>query len=241
MQITATAYDSGLWAVRLETTGAVGRVDWYRRRAGAETHIGAVDGDGVLWDYKPELGLTYEYVAVDDVDSVTSPPVSITSSHPILSSTTSAIARRVTVVEYRPYRGDGRSVWHPVLGRNDPLVTIHPALYPQGTLRLWAADNDERLALIDMLRLGEPLHLRTTCSERLDSMHLLMLSWSDPFPNDRRRSGPCYIDIEFQAMSDTPGIVPPDPGRTYQTVLDAHDTYQDVLITWPTYRALLDG
>lgn len=234
---TATV-DAALYAVRLQATGTTGTVDWYRRYAGANTHVAT---GALAYDYAPDLNTPYEYIAVDDTDSQTTAQVTVPADRPVLSSTTSPLARAVTVVDARPYEGEGRSVWHPVLGRTDPFVTIHPALYPAGTLRFYAATHSERVALIRLMERGEPMHLRTTCPERLDTMVFIMTRWRDPFTRDGARSGPAYIEVDYQRVTEVPGIAPPAADRTWQTVLDDHTAWQDVLDGYGSWRDVLDG
>lgn len=240
--LTATV-NTTYYGVRLEATGGVGTVRFYRSRAGEDAYIGSDTGDpAVVVDYEPELNVVWDYVAIDGADTAVVTGITVPSDMPILASTTSALAKPVTVVDFRPYNAQARSVYHPVLGRSDPLVTVHPMTFPSGLIRFYAPDNNERVALTDMLYTGEPLHLRSTCFDRLDSFYFLALSWSDPFVNDTQREGQSYIEVEFQAVGKVPGIVPPDADRTYQTgMVDVFGTYQDVLVTWATYRQLLDG
>jgi hypothetical protein len=238
MEITATVEPS-LWAVRLHATGATGAVEWTRRSpGGVDTIVGTWD---LVWDYGPELNRPYTYIATDDTSAEVSQTVTVTADRPVLASTTSPIAYPVTVVEYRPLRGEGVTRWHPVLGRSDPFVTIHPALYPSGLLRLLAPDHTTRIQLWQLLEGGEPLLLRTTCADRVDSMTFVATSWEDPFLGAAARSGPATIDIDFQRITEVPGIAPPIPDRTWQTILDGHTTWQDVLGSYKDWRAVLDG
>jgi len=240
--LTATV-DTSFYGVRLEATGTVGTVRFYRSRAGEDTYLGSATGEPAVWvDYEPELNVSWDYVAIDDADTDVVAGITVPSDVPVLSSTTSSLALEVVVVAFRPYTSEARSVAHAVLGRVDPLVTIHPMLYPSGLLQFYAADNTARQQLLDMLYTGEPLHLRTTCAERLDTIYFLAVTWSDPFTNDQRREGQAYVEVEFQAIGKPTGIIPPDASRTYQTAMvDVFATYQDVLVTWGTYRQLLDG
>lgn len=237
MQITVTV-NPDIWAVRLEASAAVGQVDWVRRTGGRDEPVGS---GTLVWDYTGELNRSYTYIATDDVDTEVSAPTTVTSDRPVLSSTTSPMAVQVDVVDQRPLFGQGRSVWHPVLGRNDPFVTVHPALYPSGLLRLSAPTPTVRGNLIDLLTRGEPLSLRTTCPDRVSSMVFLMLSWSDPFTRTGRKGGPAYLEIDFQQVTEAPGILPPAPDRTYATILAEHTSYADVAASYATYRDLLDG
>ena len=240
MNITAAVVPS-LWAVRLEATGATGQVDWYRRRLGRDTKVGSTQGDGVLFDYMPELNVTYDYTAVDDTGSDSVPGVIVPADGPVLSSTTSAIAHRVTVVRIRPFRVFGRSVAHDILGRTDPVVTIHPSTYPEFDLQLLLRGAQDRDTLLPLLELGEPLVIRSNCPDRVPTRVFIMREAQDPYINDDRRDYPAYLDISAIAVTESPGLVGPDPDRTYQSVIDQHTTYQGVLDSYPTYRALLDG
>ena len=241
LALTATV-DQSIWAVRLEAIGGTGTVEFYRSRLGQDVYLGSSTGDPALWvDYGPDLNVAHDYYASDDTDTDVVTGITVASDVPVLSSTTSPIAAAVVVVAYRPYTAEARSTVHRVLGREDPLVVIHPFAYPTGTITFYAAANSDRVKLYDMIRLGETMHLRSSCPDRLDTFYFQPLQYTDPFMSDDRRSGPSYVEIEFQATGVPTGIVPPDASRTYQTWVDVHPTYQDVLTTWADYRAALDG
>jgi hypothetical protein len=231
VQITATVVES-VAAVKLTAAGATGEVHWFRRYGGVDTPIGT---GAVLWDYGVPLNLPHEYRATDDETVATAGPVTVTSDRPVLASTISNIAARVTVRTAHPLRGEGQSVWHPVLGRSDPYVTIHPALYPAGSLILHTPTAAERQRVRDLLERGEQLLLRSTCPDRIPTMNILMTSW------EWESWDSPWLLVEFQQVTDEPGLLPPPPDRTYQTVLDESATYAAVLDAHATYRDLLDG
>ena len=129
-------------------------------------------------------------------------PVEMAADLPILSQTMNSGARPVHVESYRPYRGEGRSVWHPVIGRSDPFVSIFPATYPQGELVIRAADNTERTELIRLMQPGDPLLIRSTCPDRLDTFTFLMLGWEDPYTRDDAQGGPSLIRIQYQRVTE---------------------------------------
>jgi hypothetical protein len=128
-----------------------------------------------------------------------------------------------------------------VLGRSDPLVSILPAMYPGGEIEFLVRTPAQRIRLIELLRRGDPLHLRTTDETRLDTMTLLMQSWSDPYLNEDARTGPAAIRVEYQRVTDVPALSPPVPDRTYATVAADHLTYGDLVTTYASYTDLLDG
>jgi len=227
-----------MWAVRLTATGYTGTVDWYRSGGATDLHLGT---GPILTDRAIPLNEPVIYYATDDTDLTVADAVQIDTPNPILANTTSSNALQVVAVSYRPYQGQGASVWHPVLGRPDPYVTIHPATYPAGELVLRVADNAQRIELIRMLQPGDPLLLRSTCPERLDTFTFLMTSWSDPFTQDQAKEGPAYLRIQYQRVTEVQPAWQPPPDRTYQTVLNENATYQAVLDGHGTYQALLDG
>lgn len=225
------------WSVRLTATSYTGQVDWFRV-AGRDVPLGS---GPVIEDRAAPLNQPVTYYATDDVSTVSSSPVTINATGPVLSSTMSNVAMLVTVVSFRPYAGEGRSVWHPVIGRSDPFVSVFPAMYPGGDLVIRAGTNDERVNLIQsLLQPGHPLLLRSTCLDRLDTMVFLMTSWSDPFAVDTMREGATHLTLSFQRVTEvTPAYVP--PARSYQNMLDENSTYQVVLDDYATYQGLLDG
>jgi hypothetical protein len=239
LTITTTPVPS-MWAVRLTATGNTGTVSWYRDTA---TTSDIYLGDGLsLLDRTVPLDEPVTYYATDDLTLKTAAPLTMASGGlPVLSSTMNSTAYAVTVVSYRPYQGQGVSVWHPVIGRSDPLVSIFPALYPAGDLVIRCQHNTERTNLILMLQPGDPLLLRSTCHDRLDTLTFLMTSWEDPYVSSDAQGGPSYLRIHYQRVTDVAPAWQPPPDRTYQSVLTAHATYQAVLDAYPTYQALLDG
>jgi hypothetical protein len=242
MALTITAVPiASLYAVRLTASGQTGTVSWYRDTADEnDAHIG--DGPALV-DRGGPVSEPVAYYATNDLTLATAPTITVDSGGlPVLASTMYNVAYPVTVVSYRPYRGQGASVWHPVIGRSDPLVSIFPALYPAGMLRLRVETNDQRLDLVrNLLAKGDPLYLRPTCHDRLDEMTFLMLDWSDPYVGAESQGGPLYLDINYQRVTEVPPAWTPTPDRTYQTIIDQHATYQDVLDSYATYQDMLDG
>ena len=234
----AVAPVPAMWGFRLTATGYTGVVSWYRVAGGTDLHLG--DGPTVL-DRGCPLNEPVTYFATDDLALEVADPVEMPADLPVLAQTMNSAARPVHVQSYRPYRGEGRSVWHPVIGRSDPFVSIFPATYPQGELVLRAADNTERTELIRLMQPGDPLLIRTTCPERLDTFTFLMLGWEDPYTSDEAQGGPSLIRVQYQRVTEVGSAWTPSPDWTYQEVLGTHPTYQAVLDAYPTYQALLEG
>lgn len=236
MDITATV-DASSFAVRLAATGSTGTVSWVRRYQGTDTAIGTGTSQLDL----PPLNVPVEYAATDDLETDVVGPVTVTADGPILSTEGGLLAVPVTVLSYRPvdYINPSR-VW-PILGRGDPVVTVHPTLYPSGVLRLYAERYDDMAAMLALLPTGRPLLLRSTCEERVPTFTFNYQRATAGYMNDRAVDVPAYIDYEFQQVEVSPGIAGPPPTRTWQTVLDGHATWQTVLDGHATWLEVLEG
>ena len=225
-----------LYAVRLTAANYTGTVHWYEDEGATNRHIG--DG-AVLMDRRGRLNQELTYFAVDDVETK-SATATIPADLPVLSSTATSVAWEVEVIRWRPLRGYGLSTAHFVLGRSDPFVTIHPAAFPEGQLQLLARTPTQRERIVDLIRPGDPLHIRTTCPERLATFEFIVRSWADPFLSDEARDGYATVDIDYQAVQEVLATQPA-PDRTYGDVAADHTTYQEVADLYASYQGLLDG
>lgn len=237
MQITVTV-DANAYAVRLEATEYTGTVHWARRYQGVDEPVG--DGP-VVYDYEPAFGVPYEYIATDDVEAQVSAPVQVDSDNPVLSVEGQLYAVPVVVLSYRPSSYVNASTVWPILGRNDPLVTVHPTLYPSGKMRLHAARYSNMVDLLALLPSGRPLTLRSTCPERVPSMTFAYERAEVGYTGDRAVDVPAYVDLDYQQVEKSPGIAPPPYDRTWQTILDGHTTWQEVLDTNASWLRVLEG
>jgi hypothetical protein len=225
--------------VRLTATGGTGTPTWWRDQAGRATLIG--DGADIV-DRGIPLNTEVTYFAVDDTDTEVTAPITVASSHPVLSSSMYGTALQVTVTGQAPNRWNGRSVWHPVIDRSEgPVVSIFTAEWRNGTVTLDLPDRATRSALLHMLMQGDPLILRATCPDRVDDLTILPVSWSDPWTVEGQWDSGQRLIIEYQAVSPEPPAWSPPPTWTYQDALNAHASYTEWLGTYSTYGALLAG
>jgi hypothetical protein len=239
MALTVTAAEvPGKWAVRLQASGATGTVTWFRDQSGRETLIG--DGADVVDRYVP-LNTACTWIAVDDTDTEVTATVTVASDHPILSSSMFGTASRVTIIAQTPNRWAGRSVWHPVIDKDDgPVVSVFSAEWRNGTLVLDLPDRATRSELLHMLMAGDPLILRAPCPDRVDDLTILPTGWSDPYqPEGQFKSQ--RLTIDYQAVTPEPPAWTPPPNWTYQDALNAHATYSEWLGAYGTYGDLLAG
>jgi hypothetical protein len=237
MDISVTVVGA-LYGVRLEATGTTGQVDWWQDTGPENRHVGT--GATVL-DRDAALNRPLTYFATDDTATVVADPITVDAAMPVLASTTTQEAVPVEVLRWRPYRFEGQSLWHPVLGSSAPFVTILPALYPSATLELLLRDATQRARLIDLMRRGDPLLLRTIDPDRLDTMTVVVTGGEDPFLSDTRRDGLGVLRLEVQRVTDVPGITPPVPDRTYTVLAAQHLTYDEVQASYASYTDVLDG
>jgi hypothetical protein len=235
MNITVTVLAQA--SVQLVAAGNSGPVTWWRATGARVDEVGT---GNPLVDNGPPLNLPLTYYATDSAGTVVADPVTVTSAVPLLSSTLYGGVQPVVILSQPPLTWEGRSVWHPVIDRPDPLVSVWPASYPSGTLTLRMADSGVRRALLGLLEAGDPLLLRSTCPDAVDDMVMLPLRWSDPLVSDSNPTGPRRLVVEYQAVT-RPTTWLPGPDRTYALVLDQHVTYQEVLDLHRDYQHLLTG
>jgi len=216
---------ASLWGVRLTASGATGDVDWYRDDEGGD-QILVGTGEEII-DRTCGLNIPLVYTAVDDTASVNTGIVRVDSDHPVLGNGLIPVARQVQVVSYRPLSWEATSTYHRVLGSRKPFVTAAPAIDPSGTLVLRARDRAERYLLVGMLTAGDPLLLRTTEPDRLDTLTFVMTNLSDPFVRETMREGETRLQVEFQAVA-----------AIRDQVVPASWTYEALKSSWPDYRAV---
>ena len=237
MQTAAAVEVPGKYAVRLTATAPVGTVTWVRDVGGRQTLVG--DGADIV-DRLVPLNTPCTWVAVDDANTKVTEVLTVASGYPVLSSTMFGTAYQVTIIQQSPNEWRARSVFHPVIDRDGPVVSVFDAEWRNGTLTLDLPDRTIRSNLLLMFMRGDPLILRATCPDRVDDLTMLPTRWSDPWAPDgtfnRQR-----LEIEYQAVTNEQPAWTPPPGWTYQEALNAHATYQEWLAVYPTYDDLLTG
>jgi hypothetical protein len=117
----------------------------------------------------------------------------------------------VTVVDQLPNAWQGRSVWFDILDRRDPFVAVAPLRLRDGTITLRVSGVDERRALLALLETGNPLVLRSACTEAVDDVVLLPMSVDESLVLDDDKSGPRDVAITYQAVTRDLGPYYPDP------------------------------
>ena len=237
LQITAEPVPA-MWGVRLVATGAEGPVSW-SRDDGAADPVPVATGVEVI-DRTAPLNQPLVYIAEDGSTRAEADPVTIAATAPILGSLLSPETLPVVVEQYRPLRWEGTSTIHKVLGAHEPYVSVGEAASPSGTLVIRAATGGDRLALVRLLSSGEPMLLRTTCPDRLDTLRFVAAGWEDPFASDGARQGTSRILVDFQTIADVEAMVFP-PGWNYNALHAAHATYNEVKASYATYASVVAG
>jgi hypothetical protein len=183
--------------------------------------------------------LSYYWVDADGVQQTDT--VTVYADVPVLSSATGSGFMTVTVVSQPPLRWEARSQAHDVLYRPEPVVTIAPARYHSGTLRLHVPDLISRFSLRALLARGEPMILRTPCPGAVDDVTFLPLRWTEELVSASQPSGPRWMDIEYQAVMDNPFSYRPLPDWSWDMVNAMYASWNDLEESYQTWADLEQG
>ena len=209
----------------------------YATVAGSPNARVGVDGDA-------PLNVPVVYVATDagGAQAQTAAPVTVVSSSAILSDATDpGRALAVTVRSQKPNTWEARSVWWDVLGASAPFASIAPMRYRNGPLVLRVPNPDGRASMVNLLRPGSPLVLRSVTPRTVDDLTILVESVEEALTLVEDPSGPVEFTLQYQAISTELGPTVTDPGRSYATVKAESATYAIVRSKFPTYEALRVG
>ena len=236
--ILTVEVDVDRYLVRLTATEYVGAVTFTRYQAGKATPL----GEGPAYtDYTVPLGEPVRYYATDDATTVTDGALhTVESDRPVIGSTLLGETYAVDVYRYRPVEWQARSVAHAILGTSTPVVSVAPALYPSGTITFLLDSPTHRVQVLTMLGFGDPIILRSPCTDRVDDQIFLPLRWRDPWLTPDRPGSRQTLEVEYQAVVSTPTLYPPLNARTYSEVRDG-GTYRVIRDTYGTYRGIKYG
>jgi hypothetical protein len=226
------------WTVTL-TTDLPGPGAWYRAYAGdPDLYLGSTT---TLVDRWVPLGVPVTWYWKNGTDIQQTAPKTVQADGPVLSSALSSGAMRVVVVSQPPLRWEARSVAHDILYRADPVVTVAPARYHAATLRLHLPDRAARDSLRALLARGEPLVLRSTCRDAVDDVTFLPTGWTEELVSQSKKSGPRWVDIEYQAVMDNPSGYAPLPSWSWAGLEAAYATWDDVEAAYATWALTEQG
>jgi hypothetical protein len=237
--MAATATVTADYTVLLSTDDT-GPGTWYRAYAGNPDL--AVGTGPTMEDRWVPLGVpvTWYWAGAGGIEQTQ--PVTVDGSRgPVLSSATGSGKLHVVVVSQPPLRWEARSVAHDILYRPDPVVTVAPARYHSATLRLHLPDSAQRANLRALLARGEPLILRATCPAAVDDVTFLPTRWTEEPVSQSKKSGPRWVDIEYQAVMDNPTGYAPLPSWSWTALDAAYATWDDVEATWATWALTEQG
>jgi hypothetical protein len=236
--MVATATVNADWTVTL-VTDDTGPGAWYRAYAGQpDLFIGSTTTAVDRW---VPLGVPVTWFWKNGTDIQQTVPKTVDADGPVLSSALSSGAVQVVVVAQPPMRWEARSVAHDILYRPDPVVTVAPARYHSATLRLHVPDRTSRDSLRELLARGEPLVLRTTCRDAVDDTTFLPLRWTEELVSDSAKSGPRWLDVEYQAVMDNPSAYTPLPDWSWTDVPLAVPTWVEAVGMYERWADMEQG
>lgn len=207
--------------------------------------IGGATGPAVTTeDEQAPFGVPITYTVTGSVTpgvvSETIDGLDVTGS--VLSSTVRpGAALPVRVNEDRPQEWEARSVWHDVIDRRDPLVTVSPMRYRSGEWLFAVVGASERATLLALLTTGEPMLLRSSCPERVDDVIALPLSMSMDPVMAGAPEGTRILRITYQAVTRPLAPYAGTEGWTYGQLDAGTASYAIVLDDFATYTALYAG
>lgn len=194
----------------------------YVLRGQPTTGLVWVDAQAPLSD--PAAGIsrpiTYDVTAFTPTGAVHVTDVSGPVVYPgarLTDSERPGVGMDVVVESMTPAEWQPRSLFYDVIGRADPVVAIQNARLRQGTVTFLTDDQADRQALLELVRGGAPLLLRTTNPDRApDTMFVPTRAAAEERIDltARRR-----WTLEYQSIALDQGAYTPPPVRTYATAL----------------------
>jgi hypothetical protein len=222
------------------TTDDTGAGQWFRAYAGdPDLPLGSAQ---TIIDRWVPLGVPVSWYWAGGGGIQQTAPLTVDDSRgPVLTSAVGSGMLHVVVVSQPPLRWEARSVAHDILYRPDPVVTVAPARYHSATMRLHLPDTGQRANVRALLARGEPLILRTTCRDAVDDVTFLPLRWTEELVAESRKSGPRWVDIEYQAVMDDPSKYGPLPPWSWAALEAAVDSWEAVEASWATWADVEQG
>lgn len=151
-------------------------------------------------------------------------------------------ARPLLVLGLEP-TSTAQTTVHEVIGRADPITSILTLGSRRGPVRVLCADEDAAAAVADLYAVGEVVMLRVAGRDRATLYHVATDVRTLPSYATSRPDGEVH-EVEVSAVEVRPpsGVVITSPW-TYADLADSTTTttYAEVLATYATYTALLDG
>lgn len=229
--------------VELSASGGTGPFTWRAFPTGGTDYaVPAVVTDPTgrtTWDGYAPLGRDVLYRVTDSLGAVGEAQVTVPDpGGGVLSDATDPnrwIA--VPVMDQLPNEWEGRSVWFDVLDRRDPFVAVAPLRLRNGELVVRVVGNDQRTRLMDLLAVGTPILVRSSCSAALDDVVMLPITVRESLIVETDKDGPREVRIQYQAVTRDLGPYMPDPSWTWDDVaadprLPSWDAFVATFATW---------
>lgn len=192
-------------------------------------------------DYAAPFGIPITYRVIEGTSTTAQVNATLDAVGTVLASTDNpALMAAVPIIEDRPHAWEARSAFFDVIGRPDPLVARDVMRYRSGSWAFVTANNDERAALISLVRSGSPVLLRTPCADRVDDAIALPLRMTEEPLVDETGTHRVFR-IDYQVVTREQGPYPGVGSWTYADLDTDYATYDAVLADYSTYLALFAG
>jgi hypothetical protein len=188
-----------------------------------------------IYDGRARIGVPTTYTVEDDAAAeVTSAEVTVGGGAVLTSALDPYTAVPVVVQRDHENEREARGVIYDVIERESPAVAIAPMRFPSGDLVLRVPQED-RAALDDLIRSGEPLSLRTPHPESSDDKTFMVLRFAQRAALDDLPKGYREVTLSYQVIEDDLGPFYTGADNTWTAVQGAHATWTDVLVTYATW------
>ena len=236
------------------TSALAGAVSWWKVTNwpdGRVLSIAAGTGNPLrdtMVPTSPGAVTTYYAQAASGAEQITLTPPAF--AEPLLNvpSDISQHGSPVVVQTQREYTVTGRTAVYEVLDRDVPWVEPMAPIDRRGQLVLrmehpGGAFPGNRLRYVrEMLRTGQPMLLRTTCNERVETLSFIAESWTEVHVGQPNSHGPDrLIDISWRAVEPLWGEEARPAGVLWFAVPVRYGTWDQVKATGKTWEELAWG
>lgn len=251
--MTATATWDPVGATWTLTTTLPGTATWHRTTLGAAgeyTYRRIGTGSTLIDPAAPVDGSQISWTAANGYDDQTVTVHPDPGPGPVLSvpAMPALPAATVTVLTLRAYEVTGRPYFYDVLGRSTAWLEPQPPIERTGELVLdlphtgAAFPGDTLRQVRDILRTGQPVLLRSTCQQRVETVGFAVLSFTETHPGQGNSHGPDRrITIRWRAVEPLWGDEGATVARLWMEVPQEFPTWDDVKASGLTWDELAYG
>lgn len=133
---------------------------------------------------------------------------------------------------------DSGARFHPVIGREDPLVVTGRLGAGRGTLQVLAETRDGLVGLEEVLAFGDPVHYRQSEHFGLDMYFIAERVAVSADPEE----GTWVMNLDYARINYPEGVLQENPGWSFETLARSPlDNFTSVAMAYPSFAALAAG